>query len=97
MKTKLNRKENEAAQEIGHTWLRLTEQMLESNPICSPSPLSKMGRWSLQAYQADDNRQMCLDNWEVMKVRAIEHAKAILIGIGAERYPLTLKHFTKKA
>lgn len=96
MKTKLNKKEVEAATDIASRWLTTCEQMLDVNPVCSPYPLSKMGRWDLQAYQIDSNRQMTLENWEAMKARAIEYAKTVLVTIGAERYPLTLKNFSKK-
>lgn len=96
MKTKMNQQAGEA---IAGWWLTQAERIIASGG--SPAPLSTYTRFQGQDILANwhrSNSQWFLGdhNWPKVLSAAVAHAKHVLTVIGAERYPLTLAHFTAK-
>ena len=96
---------HEAGEEIASTWLRACERMLADGK--TPAPLTRYSKndarlnlVSDRFYELahKDNKHWWVSdkNWKHIAMSAECHAKAVLRYIGADRYPLTLAHFTKK-
>lgn len=95
----------EAGEEFAFAWLRGAEKILAGGR--SPLPLTKFSRDDARGqipeyfYEAaaKANRRWRLSerNWKRVAAAAESCAKNALVHLGAERYPLTLAHFTRKA
>lgn len=95
----------EAGDEMASTWLRACERMLADSK--SPMPLTAYDKSTARinliseyfyadAAKANARWWVSDRNWPVIAAAAECYAKQVLRYIGAERYPLTLAHFTKK-
>lgn len=96
---------HEAGEEMAQTWLMKSENILAGGR--NPAPLTRYtkddARLNLlpesfyETAQKENKRWWVSEkNWQQIARAAECHAKAVLVYIGAERYPLTLAHFTKK-
>lgn len=103
MKTvqQLNR---EAGEHIAFNWLRMAEKTLAGGR--NPAPLTSytkdearinlVSEWFYDRAHAENKAWWVSDrNWKHISLAAVDHAKQVLMYIGATQYPLTLAHFTK--
>lgn len=95
----------EAGEAFAFAWLQGSEQIIKRGG--SPLPLTRFSRDDARLqipehfYEAaaKENKRWWLSgrNWQRVAAAAEISAKMTLKYIGAERYPLTLAHFTRKA
>jgi len=95
---------HEAGEEIASSWLRACERILADGR--TPAPLTQYSKDEARlnlvsdrfyeiAQKENKNWWVSEKNWKHIALAAECYAKTVLRHIGAERYPLTLAHFTK--
>lgn len=103
MKT-IRRLNQEAGEEMASTWLRVCERMLTEGKNPAPltgyskdqARLALISEFFYETAQKENRRWWVSEkNWKHIAESAERYARLVLRCIGAERYPLTLAHFTK--